>query len=339
MDEGSISVPAFRQYVQMAQTCQLDIEPFLHQADISAELLKDPGARISESALIRFLSQVIPASNEHLFGLYTSDFVQPSCYGVLGYIVMNCAHLEEALVQVPLYEKIVGDMGVTSTLKVGHEMFVRWQCQLSDPLIRRHVTDNVLASWVRFARWITQTQAAPRQVYLAHARPQGASLSDYQSVFGCPVVFEQPESGLVIDAETLALPIHQADDQLLFTLLEHGKRVLDSLNQQGSFVDKVKVQLRLMYKDQVPRKENIAAQLGMNERTLQRKLKREGIGYQSLFNQVRLEMTLHYLKNTSLSLDEISRQIGFSEPRSFHRSFKQWTGKTAGVYRKELLEI
>jgi AraC-like DNA-binding protein len=48
---------------------------------------------------------------------------------------------------------------------------------------------------------------------------------------------------------------------------------------------------------------------------------------------VRLELALHYLQSTQLSLDNIAYELGYTETRSFHRGFKQWTGRTAGSFR------
>ena len=66
---------------------------------------------------------------------------------------------------------------------------------------------------------------------------------------------------------------------------------------------------------------------------MQRKLNAENTQYKSVLNDVRLELALYYLENTSLSLDQIAHELGYAEARSFYRSFKQWTGNTAGSYR------
>ena len=52
-------------------------------------------------------------------------------------------------------------------------------------------------------------------------------------------------------------------------------------------------------------------------------------------SEVRLELALYYLENTTLSLDQIAHELGYAEARSFYRSFKQWTGTTAGAHRAE----
>jgi len=53
---------------------------------------------------------------------------------------------------------------------------------------------------------------------------------------------------------------------------------------------------------------------------------------------VRRELALQYLKDQLLSLDEVAEKLGFSETRSLHRSFKQWTGGTPGDYRDQIAQ-
>ncbi|MCZ2996068.1 AraC family transcriptional regulator, partial [Acinetobacter baumannii] len=72
-----------------------------------------------------------------------------------------------------------------------------WNCRHQQPRIRRHMVENVLASWLVYARWIADTELSPSQVLLEHPLPDGAQLSQYEDFFGCPVLFEQPCSALV----------------------------------------------------------------------------------------------------------------------------------------------
>ncbi len=334
-DSGYASVPAVQQYLKMAERCAVDCAAQLREAGIDAAVLADNNKRIPGAALERLLARLIPASGDALFGLHTSQFIQPASYSVLGYITMNCANLREALVQVPVYEKIVGDMGVTTTERRGQDMFIRWSCNFSEPLVRRHVIENVLASWLRYARWIAQVEADPIRVCFEHPAP-ACALDDYRELFRCELLFDQPESGIWFDSALLDQPFQQADAQLLATLLDHASLLLREIDKDQSLVYQVKNRLRLMLQEELPRKETIAAQLGMNSRTLQRRLNEEGSGYQELLNELRLERAIHYLKHSELSLDEIGAKLGFAEPRSFYRSFKQWTGQTAGAYREQL---
>lgn len=336
---GFASVPAVQQYLDMAQSKGVDCAQALLDADITPDVMADSNKRVPGAALQKLLAVIIPAAGDTCFGLHTSAFIKPASYGVLGYIAMNCSTLGEALAKTPVYEKIVGDMGYTTTKGDVDSVWVRWHCNFDHPLVRRHVIENVLSSWTRYVRWITgEFEKSPRLVHLEHCAPEDPELiAEYEAVFGCPVLFGQPYSALLVDHEYLDHPIRQADGQLLKTLEDHATQILYEIDKHQPLKYRVSNLLRLMLKRELPRKEVIAEKLGMTERTLQRKLRDEGTGYQEVLDELRLELAQNYLKNSRLSIDEISVLLGFAEPRSFHRSFKKWVGATPGAYRSESL--
>lgn len=334
-DLGYASIPAVQQYLKTAAAAGIDYLPALARAGIDASLLTDNTKRVPGAALQTLLAELIPASGDVLYGLHTSQYIQPASYSVLGYIAMNCATLGEALAKVPVYEKIVGDMGVTRTMASGENTLVRWHCNFDNGEVRRHVIENVLASWTRYSRWVGDSwDQSPLKVSFEHAKPATANLSEYEAVFQCPVFFDQPFSAIEISPEQIAHPIRQSDPILLKTLLDHATQLLAEIDQHETWSFRVKNLLRLMIRQDLPRKEFIAEKLGMTSRTLQRKLAEEGTGYQELLDELRQEMAQNYLRDSSLSIDEIGAMLGFAEPRSFHRSFKQWMGQTPGQYRE-----
>ena len=79
--------------------------------------------------------------------------------------------------------------------------------------------------------------------------------------------------------------------------------------------------------------DNVAGQLAMSKRTLQRKLSQESVTYQDVLNETRKELALHYLSSSSISLTEVAYLLGFHETTSFYRAFSNWTGTTPEQYR------
>ena len=71
----------------------------------------------------------------------------------------------------------------------------------------------------------------------------------------------------------------------------------------------------------------------MSPRTLQRNLKQDGTSYKEIVRRTREQLALHYVSSTTLAYPEISFLIGFEEPSSFFRAFKEWTGETPEAVR------
>ena len=80
----------------------------------------------------------------------------------------------------------------------------------------------------------------------------------------------------------------------------------------------------------------IAKQLGLSERTLQRRLQEEGTTFNQLLESTRKDIALGYLANPKLAAYEVSFLVGYTEPATFFRAFKRWTGKTPQEYRATL---
>jgi AraC-like DNA-binding protein len=331
---GYTSVPALVKYLRHAEQLGLDQATTLAAAGIRAEDLADNGRRLPSEAHERLLGHLIRESGDALFGLHSARYVQPGSWSVLGYITMNCATLGEAMGRIAPYEKLVGDMGVSRIEAEADGVRMIWSCRHQDPAIRRHMVENVLASWLLYARWIADMQRSPREVWFEHAQPEGTALDDYEAVFGCPVRFEQPCSALLVPLDYLALPLRQADANLLRTLEEHALALMAGLDNDEPLPQRVKNALRLLMKDGLPRKERVAEKFHMTVRTLQRHLQQAGTSYQQILDELRRELAEHYLLRSDLPIQDIACYLGFTESRSFHRSFKAWTGQTPGEYRE-----
>lgn len=336
---GFASISAVRQYVRFAQDQRLDVDAALRAAGIPAEDLEQASGRVSGERFQALILNLIEQSGNPLFGLQSGDYVQPGSYNVLGYIVMSCATLGEAIARIAPYEKLVGDMGVTTLETVGDRLLLRWHCNYTHTLVRRHMIDNVLASWVNYARWLgDQEDAGPLEVWLEHEAAAPAQAQAYERVFRCPVRFGQTACGLLIGHEHLSLRLRQPDQILRRTLEDHAQsQILALAASETELSIRVRSTIRNLLRAGISRVDSIAEHLGMNSRTLQRRLKEQGSSYQILLDEVRQELAQDYLTTTALPLPEIAFRLGFAEPRSFYRRFKSWTGLTPGDYRAQHL--
>ena len=79
---------------------------------------------------------------------------------------------------------------------------------------------------------------------------------------------------------------------------------------------------------------NVARDLNMSERTLQRKLLAENTTYQTILNGVRIELANKYLKE-HISLVEISFLLGFESQSAFNKFFKKHFGQKPTKYKEK----
>jgi len=80
--------------------------------------------------------------------------------------------------------------------------------------------------------------------------------------------------------------------------------------------------------------DNIASDLNLSKRTLQRRLQQQGVSFAELRDSVRFHYSIDCLVNQHISIDRISSTLDFSDRTSFTNAFKRWTGLSPSTFRK-----
>lgn len=80
--------------------------------------------------------------------------------------------------------------------------------------------------------------------------------------------------------------------------------------------------------------EQIANDLNLTKRTLQRRLQSQNTNFAQLRDDLRFHYAIKYLIDDNLSVDLVSRALDFSDRTSFTNAFKRWTGLSPSTFRK-----
>ncbi|ABZ77877.1 transcriptional regulator, AraC family [Shewanella halifaxensis HAW-EB4] len=326
---GTTSLPPVLQFLQAARHCKVEVAAALELANIEPSCLQSKDTRLSGEQFQQLLHHLIEQANHPLFGLYSARFIQPDRFYLLGQIGLNSDNFAQAIKQAMPLEKLVGDMGITELREHPQGLKMVWHCQYSNPMVIPHLIDNVLASWVNFARFLMQDNyTSPIEIKLSRPQPATKELKQYQALFNCPVRFEQSENAILIDKDLLLQPLPSGDKRRLKQLMNNAKLQLEDIGD----ADQLKLAAARIIRLRLPQtkinREQIASQLHLSGRSLQRKLLKQGMSYQGLVDNVRLEMADYWLSCSELSLSEIALELGFSDVRVFFRAYKNWSGHT-----------
>jgi AraC-like DNA-binding protein len=114
-----------------------------------------------------------------------------------------------------------------------------------------------------------------------------------------------------------------------------AKRYLDSLppDHERSLEYEVRQAAYLLLPMGRATVEQIAQSLGMNVRTLQRRLLDGDATFSELVNEVRRDLVQRYMQNPGYSLSRIASLLGYSVPSSFTRWFSTEFGLTPARWR------
>lgn len=92
-------------------------------------------------------------------------------------------------------------------------------------------------------------------------------------------------------------------------------------------------QLLMNAPSEFPSMQVVAAQLGLQERTLRRRLASEDSSYGAIVDDVRRRLAIEYLQTTRMSVDDVAWKVGFSDSANLRRAIRRRTGKTVNAVR------
>ena len=154
--------------------------------------------------------------------------------------------------------------------------------------------------------------------------------------FGCPVQFKASRNALVFNSSDLDRPFVTHNEELVRVLGTHLESELNSQKASVNTSEQVKETLRRFLAGNRPTLQEVAHEMGMSARTLQRRLGDAGVTFQQLVEETRRELARHYLKQSTIELNDAAFLLGFRDANSFFRAFHLWEGTSPGEWRTRI---
>ena len=272
------------------------------------------------------------------FGLKVGRSVTPGSYPVLGMTLLSCQNLKQVLEQVVRYESLNHDLG-TSRLDMGDtDSAYKWTpnpLYLPDQtsVLNFNIVVSVFAGIRTFSPWLINQNIPVKKLCFMTPEPRNSSL--YTAFFDTDIQYNQPENSVMVDSDVLAWPVVNGDVASFDALTSHAEALLNARDSHRDLVWQLKSSLPEALRRQAYRIEEVAGQLNMSARTLQRKLKESDCSYQQLLDDVRKQLAEFYLAEAKISMSEIAFIVGYQEQSSFNHAFKSWTGLSPTAYREQ----
>ena len=272
----------------------------------------------------------VQLSGDEAFGIRSASVYSSSQLGALGYAWQASLTLRKACTRLERFIRVLNNSAVVEVNDTDACMVVTLQLNLpSESLSARD--DSALATITRMCRLVCGENFRLQTVNFKHAAPR--DLKPYFEYFACPLSFDQTENQLLI-------PLAFADEVLVGANSELALLNDQVVTRRLALMDRndivARVQSALM--EQLPHgnisDDSVANALHMSVRTMHRKLSEVNQNFRTLLVEMRRELAEHYILDNSLTLTEISLLLGFSEPSSFSRAFKSWTGSAPSDARQ-----
>ena len=156
------------------------------------------------------------------------------------------------------------------------------------------------------------------------------------AMFPCRVEFNAAQTRWQFKPGAVNTPTLLADR----TLLSFYSSKCDTLMERASSNVTVSQRLARMLDLEdgwFPSLKDAASRLAMSERTLHRRLADEGTTLSAVVDTARYRKARQLLAHKKATVDSIAFAVGFSDPSSFSRAFKRWSGTSAQDYRRTVL--
>jgi AraC-like DNA-binding protein len=287
--------------------------------------------RVDDEQMTRLVQYVWAKLNDEFLGCTN----QPCKIGIFPFMARHVLHyksLGEMLKQGISFYNLVTDDIQMKLVKNGDfaELEFIFLHPERDP--NHFFLEFWLIIWHRFSSWLIDVKIPLSQVCFTHARP--THYQEAKLLFSCRHSFNRPIVKLCFYTKYLDLPCARSKQELTRFLRESPADLITIPGSEHSFKAKI-IAILIHHESDIlycPSFESIALNLNMSAQTLRRRLNVEGTSYPMIKDEIRRDLAIEYLLKSNESIADIANALGFSEPRSFTRAFKQWTGISPSKY-------
>jgi AraC-like DNA-binding protein len=317
----------------------LDTAQILSAARLDPATLHDPDARIPVEQSEALWRKAYELSGDPHLALHAIEGLPFGSYRVIDFLASSAPTIGAALAKVSDYFPIIHEV-VRLPYTVGDRQVTFAAEAPSRPsTITRPYAEYVLAAVFLRARIATNQRFPLIRVEFSHPRP--ADISEHERIFECPVAFDAEACRMVIARDVWDTERTGGDPDLFSVLDTHAKMLLDQRSgppdsaDPADIVARVREAIESELRGGDPKLESIARRLAMSPRTLQRRLRDQGVLFNDVLDEMRFRAAKSYLAPGDIAGAEVAYLLGFAEPSSFNRAFKRWSGRTPTEYRRQ----
>jgi AraC-like DNA-binding protein len=303
------------------------------RAGVRPSLFRSPDGRIPLEALARLLSVCASLTECGHFGLLVGERFRLEALGPLGLLMRNSNTVGEALRALLLHLHLY-DRGAVPVLQevAPSRMLLGYAAYGQGARSTAQVYDAALAMGLRTLQELCGPSCIPLHVQFSHVRPR--NVSAYRGLFRCRLRFNAEACGIVFASRWLEEPVPGADPSLRDRLT----RVIENAEKRTamSFAEQVECALTPCVLNGATSAEDVARLFGIHDRTLRKRLRADGTNLQKLLDRTRFGLARQLLRDTGLSVTDVSGALHFSDPDVFSRAFRNWAGVSPRQWRNGL---
>jgi len=313
---------ALTHFAELAAACGLDARTLVAAAGLPPRCLGEPDLKVPAHLVGQLLEQAAAQAGEPAFGLRLAESRRLSNLGPLALLVRDEPTLRRALEALMQHIHVHNEAVAVQVDEFGGLLAVRTELTHDGEGSQRQATELVVGVTCRVLQIFMGAHWHPRLVCFTHAAPP--RLTVHHRVLGPAVEFGHEFNGIVCNAADLDAPNPGADP----VMARYSQSLLaPALARSDRYVDRVRQLIVLLLPRGLCRVEVVAQHLGVDRRTVHRKLVDEDSSFSDLLEAERRALAARYVEGTDRPLTDIAALLGFSAPSVFSR----WHAASFGV--------
>lgn len=300
----------------------IDESEAFQRANINPDKLLEAQARYNVLETHRLMDLVSSELTVPLPGLELAKYTDANSFGALGFAMLASPSIEDALNRLKRFSPVASTVVRFDVFHAQGLTEIRIQEGLSAYATSRATFDFCLAIMTGFLRLKGGRQASPVQVHVCSGI-SSAQQQSYQQYFNCPVLANMNCCSLFFNSQVLTKSVRPSaavSSQMdVSALLSQSVQQWQSSDLSNWLIQRITEALP----DGEPKLVDLASQLNISARTLQRRLKQQNIFYKDILDQVRQKLSVSYLQQ-HYSVTETAYLLGFSDTSSFSRAHRRW---------------
>lgn len=295
---------------------------------LAARQLDDPWPHLGQEQYSALVRNIFQLTGDPAIGLSLNRDLRLSHLGLPGFAALTSPTFAAARKLIMRY-RVLKDPAIFPLHQLNRDGWIM-TLRPTYPLvadIQRFAFEGHLARTLCYCTELTGNSGAILGIDFSYPAP--AHLTAYRDLFPCELHFNQPECRVIFDRAVLDAPLPNANGDMLVLCMRECDLRLSQLEAAESVAGKVYQEIyrnHSLQGDSLLGLGDVARRLYISPRTLRRRLLAENSSFQKIVNEVRRDLALYYLAETSLSTKEVAFSLGYSTVNNFHRAFKEWTG-------------
>jgi AraC-like DNA-binding protein len=310
---------------------ELGHEPkdILAEAGLKLSQFVDPDTEITYLAGGKLLALSVAITGCDHFGLLVGQRARPSSLGIAGFLLQNAQDVHTALRDLVQHIDLQDQGGIAVLQTQGDVAQLGYAIYMPGVEATDQIHDVTMGIACNAMRSLCGENWHPSEVVLPRKPPQ--DLEPFRRFFRAPLRFNAEQAALVFPATLLKQEVRGADELLHLHMEKEAARLHNT--RETTIVVELRVLLRKSMLAGQCTIGNIAGQLCLHERTLNRRLQEHGTSFRREYESVRFELARQLLLETSMPVSKISTALNYSEASAFNHAFKRWTGETPARWR------